>query len=112
MDFNNFITNINTSISKLYKKHPGIYQCMVMMVVDPNILENNGKLKCYGHFNMVFNQHILFDSLSKTKNGSPTHMLRILKNPRACTFEKETGYFYNYCEYKYTHNSYSEIDCN
>lgn len=27
MDFNNFITNINTSISKLYKKHPGIYQC-------------------------------------------------------------------------------------
>jgi hypothetical protein len=112
MDFNNFITNINTSISKLYKKHPGIYQCMVMMVVDPNILENNGKLKCYGHFNVVFNKHILFDSLSKTKNGSPTHMLRILKNPRACTFEKETGYFYNYCEYKYTHNSYSEIDCN
>lgn len=112
MDFNNFITNINTSISKLYKKHPGIYQCMVMMVVDPNILENNGKLKCYGYFNVVFNKHILFDSLSKTKNGSPTHMLRILKNPRACTFEKETGYFYNYCEYKYTHNSYSEIDCN
>ena len=54
MDFNNFITNINTSISKLYKKHPGIYQCMVMMVVDPNILENNGKLKCYGHFNVRF----------------------------------------------------------
>ena len=70
MDFNNFITNINTSISKLYKKHPGIYQCMVMMVVDPNILENNGKLKCYGHFNVVFNKHILFDSLSKTKNGT------------------------------------------
>lgn len=81
MDFNNFITNINTSISKLYKKHPGIYQCMVMMVVDPNILENNGKLKCYGHFNMVFNQHILFDSLSKTKNGISNPYVTHIKEP-------------------------------
>ena len=112
MDLNNFITNINISISKSYKKHPGIYPCMVMMVVDPQLIENNGKLKYYGDFNAIFHKHILFDSLSKTKNGSPTHMLRILKNPRACTFEKETSYFYNYCEDKYTHDSYSEIDCN